>query len=279
MKIFDTFCFMNEIEILELRLMELYDTVDYFVIVEANRSHNGTPKEFIFEQNMGLYEKYLDKVIYVKVENMPEYDLKDIFKLEYFQRRQIMRGLHGKAKIGDKILMSDCDEIPNVKAIKECLKFKNRWILFKQDLFYYFVNNYVKRGWGGTVMADFGSFGNDPQRLRAFAKRHSWVKDPSKVAVDGGWHYSYMTGGDAKRVRDKVALFAEKHLLEIAGSVEDVSKKINTQKDLYDREKTKVTYIEKIVDISNNKPRTLDKFLEKYPNFIYQDCPKCQNFQ
>lgn len=270
MKIFDCFPFLNEKEILELRFMELYDTVDYFVIVEANRSHNGTPKEFIFEKNKNKYKKYLKKIIYIKVENMPEYDPNDIFKLEYFQRRQIMRGLHGRAKLGDKILMSDCDEIPNVKAIKECLKFNNRWILFKQDLFYYFVNNMVKRGWGGTVMAEFGSFGNDPQRLRAFAKRHSWAKGGEHLILDGGWHYSYMTGGDAKRVRDKVALFAEKHLLEIAGSTKDVAKKMLDHKDLYDREKTKVTYHQHIIDISNNKPKMLDKFLKKYPGFIYK---------
>jgi len=269
MKIFDTFPFLNELEILELRFMELHDMVDHFVIVEANRSHNGTPKEFIFEKNKNRYEKkYLDKVIYIKVEDMPEYDEKDIFKLEYFQRKQIMRGLHGRANIGDKILMSDCDEIPNTDMIRSNLNNHN-WLLFKQTLFYYFVNNKVDRGWGGTVMAEFGSFGNDPQRLRAYAKRHSWGKAEG-IIQNGGWHYSYMTGGDSKRVRDKVALFAEKHLLNIAGSTEDVDKKIKEHKDLYDREKTKVSYHEEIVDISNNKPKMLDNFLEKYPKFIYK---------
>ena len=34
MKIFDCFTFFNEIELLELRLMELYDFVDFFVITK-----------------------------------------------------------------------------------------------------------------------------------------------------------------------------------------------------------------------------------------------------
>jgi hypothetical protein len=251
--------------------MELDSIVDYFVIAEANTSHNGTPKEFIFEKNKSRYKKkWLDKTIYIKITDMPPYDEKDIFKLEYFQRRQVMRGLHGRAKIGDKILLSDCDEIPSIKAIKDNLDNHN-WMLFKQILFYYYVNNMVKRGWGGTVMAEFGSFGNDPQRLRAFAKRHSWAKTGEHIILDGGWHYSYMTGGNAKRVRNKIALFAEKHLLQIAGSVDDVKRKISTHKDLYDREPVKVSYIQSIVDISKNKPRMLDKFLKKYPNFIYRN--------
>ena len=135
MKIFDCFPFFNELEILELRFMELYDTVDYFVIVEANKSHNGTPKEFIFENNKSRYEKWLDKVIYVKVEDMPEYNPDYVFALEYFQRQQIMRGLEGKAQEGDKILVSDCDEIPKVEKIKENLNSKE-WLVFSQELFY-----------------------------------------------------------------------------------------------------------------------------------------------
>ena len=71
MKIFDCFCFLNELELLELRLMELYDTVDYFVISEANKTHAGNPKEFIFEKNKKRYKKYLDKIIYVKVTDLP----------------------------------------------------------------------------------------------------------------------------------------------------------------------------------------------------------------
>lgn len=269
MKIFDCFPFMNELEILELRFMELNNIVDYFVIAEANRSHNSTPKGFIFEKNSGLYEKYLDKIIYIKVEDMPEYDQKDIFKLEYFQRNALIRGLQGRAEAGDKILLSDCDEIPNVEVIKENLDNPN-WLLLKQDLFYYYVNNLAERIWGGTVMANYGTFGLVMQRLRAFAKRNTFSRDPNKIRLHGGWHYSYMTGGDAKRVRDKVALFAEKHLLKVAGEEEDVARKIMEHKDLYEREPQKPYYNQQIVDISNNKPKMLDKWLEKYPNFIYK---------
>ena len=44
MKIFDCIQFFNEIEVVELRMMELGDVVDYFVIVEAKRRTLASPK-------------------------------------------------------------------------------------------------------------------------------------------------------------------------------------------------------------------------------------------
>ena len=37
-KIYDCFNFFNELDILELRLNILYDVVDYFIIVESNKT-------------------------------------------------------------------------------------------------------------------------------------------------------------------------------------------------------------------------------------------------
>jgi len=269
MKVFDTFPFFNEIEILELRFMELYDTVDFFVIAEANRSHNGTPKEFLFEKNKKRYEKWLDKVIYVKIEDMPEYSEDEIFRLEYFQRNAIARGLDGVAQIGDKIILSDCDEIPNVDELKKHLS-DTEWVGFAQELFYYFVNNKVHRSWCGTAMAPYGSY-KRPQSLRWFAIRRQFTRNGPQIVENGGWHYSYMTGGDPRRVRDKVALFAEKNLVEKAGSVEEVEHKMKTHQDLYNRTTEKGYYHQEIVDISKNKPHHLDEWLLKYPSFIFKE--------
>jgi beta-1,4-mannosyl-glycoprotein beta-1,4-N-acetylglucosaminyltransferase len=38
MKIYDTFTFFNELDLLEIRLNILNDVVDYFVLVEANKT-------------------------------------------------------------------------------------------------------------------------------------------------------------------------------------------------------------------------------------------------
>ena len=42
--IVDCFTFFNELDLLEIRLKYLYDSVDYFIIVEADKTHNGEDK-------------------------------------------------------------------------------------------------------------------------------------------------------------------------------------------------------------------------------------------
>ena len=266
MKIFDCFTFFNELEILELRFMELYTSVDYFVIVEANRTHNGTPKEFIFEKNKSRFKKWIDKVIYVKVEDMPEYNPDDVFRLEYHQRNAIWRGINGVAKVGDKILVSDCDEIPDVDALKANLKNDFRQT-FKMTLFYYYVNNACLGSWCGTTMDNFENVDSRIQAMRWFSIKNRYTKHRPWVIRDGGWHYSYMTGGDAEKIRQKIALFAEKNLAEVASSKEDVEYKINHSMDLYGRD-VKGRHKQQLIDITNNKAKSLDEWLKIYPTFI-----------
>jgi hypothetical protein len=48
--VIDCFTFYNELEILELRFLELYDVVDKFIIVEADQTFSGNNKRFIYER-------------------------------------------------------------------------------------------------------------------------------------------------------------------------------------------------------------------------------------
>lgn len=258
MKIFDCFKFFNELELLELRLMELYDFVDYFILVEANKTHTGKEKEFIYEKNKEKFSEYQDKIIHIRVRDLPDYKKNDIWKAENFQRNCIMRGLEAFANPGDKILISDLDEIPKTETLKQHLSDPN-WVTFTQSLFYYYVNCLQNEPWHGTIMANFGTF-ETPQQLRD-AARVGFNAKP-----DGGWHYSFM--GGPERIKIKVENIAESHLIiDKVGNVEDIEQKMNTQSDLWGR--TQNFAKKQIIDISNNKPKMLDKFLEKYPNFIY----------
>ncbi len=67
MKIYDCFTFFNELDLLEIRLEELYPYVDYFVLVEANKTFSGKEKRFYFEKNKEKFEKWLNKIIYIKI--------------------------------------------------------------------------------------------------------------------------------------------------------------------------------------------------------------------
>ena len=56
-KIYDCFTFFNEFELLEVRLNELYDVVDKFVLVEMAETHQGNPKPLLFLENRHKFKK------------------------------------------------------------------------------------------------------------------------------------------------------------------------------------------------------------------------------
>ena len=131
MKIIDCFIFYNELKMLEFRLEYLYETVDYFVLVEATTTHSGNPKALIFEQNKQRYAKYLNKIIHIVVNDMPSppksplsfrktKDPKNFAIVrENHQRICIDRGIQKLSlEDSDLIIISDLDEIPDSNTLK-----------------------------------------------------------------------------------------------------------------------------------------------------------------
>lgn len=263
--------FFNELDILELRLMELYNHVDHFVLVEGNKTHVGNDKEFIFEKNKERFAPWMDKIIYIKVEDFPPDVPNNAQFLENYHRNQISRGLVGIAQPGDKIMVSDVDEIPNMEIVKKYLDYPG-WIHFKCDLFYFYVNNQTANGFGGVVMAPYEMM-TSPQKMRMMAIRKSawWGSGGhDNVVVNAGWHYSYLCGGDPERVKFKANNILEGHnTIEIIGTVEMVAEKIKNQLDLYNRRSSR--YKQSFVDISNNKPKSLDAWLKKHPEYYHEE--------
>ena len=259
MKIYDCFKFFNELELLDLRLMVLNDFVDYFVLVEANKTHTGKKKEFIFEQNKDQFSDYMDKIVYVKVYDLPDYNINNIWIAENFQRNCITRGLTN-AKSGDKIIISDIDEIPNPDTIKKHLT-TNEPTTMTQHLFYYYVNCLQRSPWWGSILATQGNY-DSPQDLRNMARiGHNAVSN-------GGWHYSFM--GGPERIKIKVENIAESHLIiNKVGSVADIERKIKVQADLWNREEG--AFQKHIVDITVDgmAPKCINEFIEKYPEFYF----------
>ena len=63
-KIYDVFLFHNELDMLELRLIELEHVVDCFVIIEQPHTLTGTPKPLYFkEHNTTRFARFMNKII------------------------------------------------------------------------------------------------------------------------------------------------------------------------------------------------------------------------
>jgi hypothetical protein len=207
MKVYDCFPFFNELDVLEIRLKELWDVVDVFVLAESNLSHSGKPKEYIFENNKERFSQWMSKIRHIKVEDMPETE--DSWVRERFQRVCLDRGLYDMEP-EDIVIVSDCDEITRaeiVTLIKEDENNYDKYILnipqFQYKLNYMKVYNVSKNA---NIMVTRGRCYSNAQQEREWT--FFWnAKPENTVFVDhGGWHFTYL--GDDQHAITKIQNFA-----------------------------------------------------------------------
>lgn len=192
MKIYDCFTFFNELDLLEVRLNELNNYVDYFVLVEAEESFTGNQKPLHFENNKERFKEFLDKIIHVKVEKRP--GLGD-WPRQHFQRNCITRGLKD-ADPEDIIIISDIDEIPRGSVIPGNLPVGDEIVAFMVRYYGYFLNRRIFRTNPKYPGLD-RDFMSGPRLVRK-----SSLKEPEKIrsfpgnrckkVEDAGWHFSWM---------------------------------------------------------------------------------------
>ena len=181
--------YWDEDLLLDLRMNILNKVVDYFVIVEGNKTWQNNTKKFKFK--IEKFKKFKKKIIYVKVNDLP--DGKNPWLRENFQRNCISRGLQ-KAREEDLIMISDLDEIPNPSVIK-LFKATMKYAVFQQKLYYYKLNLQSETDplWLGTRIC-IKKYLKSPQWLRElkFKKRPFWRIDKlrlNNIIDNGGWHF------------------------------------------------------------------------------------------
>ena len=115
--IYDCFTFYNELDILEMRLEELYPVVDRFVIVEMNRTFQGDQKGSVLYSNLSRFIKYSGKMNLQLVECPNQ--INNPWEREYFQRNAIGDKLHQlNLNDDDVIILGDADEIPRRSTVE-----------------------------------------------------------------------------------------------------------------------------------------------------------------
>ena len=134
-KFIDSFIFYNELSTLNMRLHELDDYVDYFVIVEADITHAGSPKLLYYGDNKAFFKEFEDKIIHFVVDDMPEPN--DSWGREFHQRNSLIRAvaLVPDIKSEDIVLVSDADEIPNPTYLNREQFDDDRIFVFNQRFF------------------------------------------------------------------------------------------------------------------------------------------------
>ena len=256
MKIFDCFMYFDENVVLDVRLNTLNQYVDYFVIVESLFTHKGEQRNLNFD--IKNFSKFKDKIIYLIYDNEPseiktinsgdtekEKSIKYIFNAIYRengQRNFITNGLN-HADDDDIILISDVDEIPNLKEVK-FKNFKEKLFFFNQEMFYYKFNlKLPSQNWVGTRSCK-KKYLKSPQWLRNIKVRNypfyrldiffSKTKYSNiKFINNGGWHFTNIKSPE--EIRFKLKSYLHHREFEINPlSIEEIENLIKSRKAIYD---------------------------------------------
>ncbi len=270
--IIDAFTFLNEKELVELRIKYLNDIVDCFLIVEADCTHTGKNKNWNFpEIQKSKLKDFSKKIQYhqmkvdldkAEAEKSPRYVGKTLgrsWRIETMQRNFLKEAYKKFSTSDDVIIISDLDEIPSkdkISFIKSC-DFKSiAPIAFGQSLFHLNCNYLDLNQWIGSVVITKQLIEKyEPQTFRDYKDRISRFND-------AGWSFSSF--GGIKRVREKLESFChEEYNKEIYKNETHLKKCMETGADLFNR-KVKKKKVER-----NFFPKDLLKLMEENPNFYF----------
>lgn len=247
-KVVDAFLFYNELEMLDLRFEELYDYVDYFILVESNHTFTSKPKKLFFKENYQRYSKYLDKVKHVIVEELTS---PNAWINEYKQREGLGYGI-SSLDLGDNdiIFISDVDEILDSNTVRQVksFDFAGQAYHLRQDMYYYNLTCKLTDFWHLAKVCNYNYYKefNSPSIIR---------QQRCNIILNGGWHFSYF--GDPEFIKNKINNFSHQEFnIDEFTSVENIKNKIKNGKDLFGRDneiKINLTEPDKIEYLPKNK--------------------------
>lgn len=258
--IYDCFIFFDELDLLEVRLEEIYPVVDRFVLCEAPTTFSGKPKELFFENNKQRFARYLDKIEHIICElpaNGSSWDR------EHAQRRAMSKALQNLTA-HDWIFISDCDEIPERSTIGKAiqtLKDNPQYVgplALTYQLYYGKLTHKVIEPEDhfrcrSTILVPAPLFSGDCQEYKQ--NRGSYA-----FSYLGGWHFSYL--GDAAKIIRKIESYAhtEFDLPEIKSRVQE---RLDKGEELLGRE----GFVIEKVQLDDSYPIAIRRDPAKYARF------------
>jgi len=204
-RIFDCFTFFNELDLLELRLNELHEQVDFFVLAESPLTFQGNKKPLFYAENRHRFAAFAEQIIHVVVEDMPVTN--NAWDREHFQRNALRRGLR-EAAPDDIIIIADADEIVSQDAI-DILRVTAGFTQVNMPMYQYYMNLREQHGWNRVFAYTFGLQDEIPdfnfvrtsptEAFEKFAGRN-------RKLFNAGWHFSYL--GGPEQIRGKLLAFS-----------------------------------------------------------------------
>lgn len=193
--VYDVFPFFRELDLLEIRLHELRDVVDFHIIVESNRTYTGKPKPLAYRDNAHLFREFAHKIISIVVDDMPATD--NPWDREGHQNERGMHEARKRMRPGDMMILGDADEIPRPEHVKPYAQ-----ITALEPAVYSCYLNY--RNFGRVTLRP--AIVPYPQVLT-----HTWgnvrkPRQPWPEIKNAAWHFTDM--GGPERVIQKLEAFS-----------------------------------------------------------------------
>ena len=237
MAIYDCFQYFNEDHIVDLRMNILDQYVDFFVISESTKTHQGHNKKINFD--IKNFPQFKNKIKFL----VADYDKKINFEnhtggesiIEQHQRNYLINGLKD-ASPEDLIILSDSDEIPDLKRLSEIKKGK-KFIAFSQKMFMYKLNlqNIDESNWIGSKITK-KKYLKTMQSLRdlKFKDYPFWRFDKKDLQIiKGGWHFSFLQTPD--QILEKIKSFSHGEFNSEEIDKRKIEAKISDNIDIFNR--------------------------------------------
>ena len=265
MAIYDCFQYFNEDHIVDLRMNILDPYVDFFVISESTKTHQGHNKKINFD--IKNFPQFKDKIKFL----VADYDKKINFEnhtggesiIEQHQRNYLINGLKD-ASPEDLIILSDSDEIPDLSKIKNINRNK-KFIAFSQKMFMYKLNllNVEESGWIGSKITKKKNI-SSMQELRnlKFKNYPFWRIDKGHLQIiEGGWHFSFLQTPD--QILKKIKSFSHGEFNNSLLNENSIEEKILKNEDIFGR-----GFKLKKIDLNENFPKYIYNNQEKFSKWI-----------
>jgi len=250
--IYDCFTFLNEFDLLEIRLNTLNPVVDRFVLVESIYTFSGKRKPLYYNEvkDDERFIKFKDKIEHVIVKDKP---FKDMWKTEWVHKNAVSRGLKN-LKPDDIVIFGDADEIINPKVFPQIKKIKGPTRIILKLFYYYFNCRANREAYKASACCRYKDFVS----VRALRK----PKRPIGRIENGGWHFSYLM--TPEKIIEKIQSFSHSEYdTDYFKDPERILKCMESGVDLYER-KGKLKFRFEQLDV----PKYVEENIERFKKYI-----------